>query len=132
MSDMTLDADVQSAIEAAKAHIAPRYAGFGIEPEVYYVQACGQHIVCLPLTIQQRDAWLRQAKAQESKAADLLLKEVVFWVRGSDGSGDGAAIKYLRGLAGLGGSLSMLLEKAAGEYLRLIDETGGQATGKKL
>jgi hypothetical protein len=135
MSDVNTDdeiqAEVQAVIEAAKASIASRYAPYGLEPEVYHIQACGQHIVCLPMTLQQRDTWLRQAKSQELKAHDLMLQEVVFWCRGQQEDGPAGAMKHLRGLAGLGGSFVLLIQKLSDEYWRLIDETGGAAQGKK-
>lgn len=128
--------DVREAVEAARELLAPRYAGFNLEPEIYLVDFVhpGGELSCVLLPIQQAqmEEVARRSRSAPDKAPDHILSQVLFWVRGQQEEGQRGAMKYLRQLAQLaGGTLAVAPAKIADAYTTALDQ-GGTATAKKL
>ena len=131
--------DVAAAIASAKAHLAPQCLQFGIEPEVYVVEACGLPCVLLPWAGSKRMIALRAAASLPDmekglKLADAVVIDCLWWIRGQKGDDRKAALTHARGLVDLVGGRYMNLMLMIGSTTMDIlgASEGAQAAGKKL
>lgn len=135
--------EIQHALSSAREAVRHRYKGFPFEPEIYIVEACGLQVVCLPMTLTQRDTWMRKiasysAAEKLTKSSWELVREVIYHVQGQateEGNTvarQAAAFKYLKALAEMGGQFSIIADKVSDAYTAELDNVGGTAKAKKL
>lgn len=139
MAALLEDPEVAQAVAAAKASLAPQYAQFGIEPEVYVIEACGLPCVLLPWSNQKRLMAVRAAETlppiqKAVKLAEAVVTDCLWWIRGQQGEGRPGALRHATGLANLvGGKYMNLLMQLGGEMMSMLgDQEESPAAGKKL
>lgn len=113
-----LYSSAEEAAEAAREHLRPQYAPFGMEPKVYIVEACGLRAVCVPWGHSKMSLAAKQVDldttAGRLKFAELRFNDTLFWIEGQRDPGKVGALKHARVLADLGDKYSALIYSIVG------------------
>ena len=132
------DPEVAQAVSSAKMSLAAQWAQFGIEPEVYVIEACDLACVLLPWTAQKRMMAVRAAESlpaiqKSAKLAEAVVTDCLWWIRGQKREGRPGALAHVTGLANLvGGRYLNLIVQIGGEMMNLLGAEEAEPTGKKL
>lgn len=134
-----LPEDVQAAIDAAKKMVEKRNAGKPDAPasEAYYVQACGEHMVCVLPTLAEFQHVLKVSIDPQKKlqAAMVMVQNTLYWMRGQELPGPGynrvKAVERFRAQMALGGPKVLLDQQVANHLFDLLNTAAGESLVKK-
>ena len=137
IEELGQESDVAESIAQGKASITGQWAAFGIEPEVYVIEACGLPCVLTPWSNLRRMAAVRTSATLDPtekalKLAEAIVTDCLFWIRGQTMPGRPGALKHASGLANLvGGRYMNLLTSIGGQMMDLIAREEQPTAGKK-